>query len=122
MEDATAVYWVASYKGSTIPVFNEAGWNFSFLGVRAKTSTAQVGAYNKTATKTGTCSVSEWVGKPALNQVMCSTPYMPNVAGNTVQYFCLMSAFTAANNLGKLSLSYGNYLHGMEVRCIRKAD
>ena len=122
VEDATAVYWVASYKGSTIPVFNEAGWNFSFLGVRAKTSTAQVGAYNKTATKTGTCSVSEWVGKPALNQVMCSTPYMPNVAGNTVQYFCLMSAFTAANNLGKLSLSYGNYLHGMEVRCIRKAD
>lgn len=120
VEDATAAYWVADYKGSSIPVFNEAGWNFSFLGVRSKTSTAQTGAYNKTATKDGTCSVAEWVGKPALNQVMCSTPYMPNVAGNNVQYFCLMSAFTATNNLGKLSLSYGNYLHGMEVRCIRK--
>ena len=44
---------------------------------------------------------------------------MPNAAGNNVQYFCLMSAFTAANMEGKLSLSYGNYLHGMEVRCIR---
>lgn len=122
VEDATAVYWVAAYKGSNIPTFNDAGWNFSFLGCRSKTSTAQTGAYNKTATKESTCSVSEWVGKPALNQVMCSTPYMPNVAGNNVQYFCLMTAFTAANSLGKISLSYGNYLHGMEVRCIRKAD
>ena len=87
--------------------------------MRSKTSTAQEGAYNKTATKATTCSVAEWVGLPALNQVMCSTPYMPNAAGNNVQYFCLMSAFTAANMEGKLSLSYGNYLHGMEVRCIR---
>ena len=120
--DASAVYWVAAYSGSNIPTFNDAGWNFAFLGVRAKASLSQTGAYNKTATKETTCSVSEWVGKPALNQVMCSTPYMPNTAGNNVQYFCMMSAFTAANPLGKLSLSYGNYLHGMELRCIRKAD
>ena len=53
---------------------------------------------------------------------MCSTPYMPNPAGDNVQYFCMMSTFTAANPLGKLSLSYGNYLYGMELRCIRKAD
>ena len=119
VEDATAVYWDPAYKGAKIPTLNAAGWNWSFLGVRSKTSTAQEGAYNKTATKATTCSVAEWVGLPALNQVMCSTPYMPNAAGNNVQYFCLMSAFTAANMEGKLSLSYGNYLHGMEVRCIR---
>ena len=113
---------MAAYKGSSIPVFNDAGWNFSFLGVRAKTSTTATGAYNKTATKESTCAVAEWIPKPALNQVMCSTPYMPNAAGTNVQYFCMMSSFTATNMLGKLSLSYGNYLHGMEVRCIRKVD
>ncbi|MBR3074576.1 MAG: fibronectin type III domain-containing protein [Bacteroidales bacterium] len=122
VEDASALYWVAADKGSNIPTFNAAGWNFSFLGVRAKNSTTATGAYNKTITKENTCSVSEWVGKPALNEVMCSTPYMPNTAGTTVQYFCLMTTFTSTYMQGRLSLSYANYLYGVEVRCIRKAD
>ena len=53
---------------------------------------------------------------------MCSTPYLPNAAGNTVQYFCMMSTFTAAYPEGKLSLSYASYVNGVEVRCIRKVD
>ena len=33
-----------------------------------------------------------------------------------------MTTFTATYKTGRLSLSYGNYLHGMEVRCVRKPD
>lgn len=122
VEDASAVYWVASHKGSTVKRFNEAGWNFSFLGARNKTSTTQVGAYNVTVTDASKCSVSEWIGKPALNQVMSSTAYKPNATGTSFQYFVMMSTFTSAYPDGRLSLSYGQVLQGVEVRCIRKAE
>ena len=125
VNDNTAVYYDSSLNGggSTVVRFNEAGWNFSFMGCRSKTSTAQVGAYNAAAPIDATkCSVEDWIGLPGLSQVMCSTPYKPNTAGNNTQYFCLMTTFTAAYKTGRLTLSYGNYLHGMEVRCVRKAD
>ncbi|MBQ9462112.1 MAG: fibronectin type III domain-containing protein [Bacteroidales bacterium] len=123
VNDETAVYYDKAAQGSTVVKFNEAGWNFSFLGCRSKTSTAQTGTYNAAAPIDATkCSVEEWYGKPGLSQIMCSTPYMPNVAGNNVQYFCLMTTFTKNYMTGRLNLSYGNYLHGMEVRCIRKAE
>ncbi len=122
LDDPTALYYVTDYKGSTVKKFNEAGWNFSFLGVRGKTSTAQTGAYNKAATDATKCSVPEWIPKSALNQILSSTPYMPNAAGNNVQFFCLMSTFTAAYPDGRLSVSYTNLLQGVEVRCIRKAE
>ena len=122
VEDPTAVYWVPAYKGSTVSRFNEAGWNFSFLGTRVKGTTTGTGSYNKNVTKESTCSVAAWLGKPAYNLVMSSTPYMPSDKGDNVQYFGLTSTFTAANLEGKLSLSYSGYLYGMEVRCIRKAE
>ena len=123
VNDPTALYYDTSISGggSTIKKFNEAGWNFAFLGIRSKTSTSQAGAYNLLITDDTKYTVAEFLGKPSLNQIMTSTPYMPNVAGNNVQYFCLMTTFTKAYQSGRLSLSYGNYLHGMEVRCVRKA-
>ncbi len=122
INDKTALYYDTSISGggSTIKIFNEAGWNFAFLGVRSKTSTSQTGAYNLLITDDTKYTVAEFLGKPSLNQIMTSTPYMPNVAGTNVQYFCLMTTFTKDYRSGRLSLSYGNYLHGMEVRCVRK--
>ena len=120
IDDNTAVYYVTACKGSSVKRFNEAGWNFSFLGARNKTSNTATGAYNTTVTDASKCSVSEWIGKPALNQIMSSTAYKPNVAGTSFQYFCLMSTFTSAYMDGRLSLSYAQYLQGVEVRCIRQ--
>ena len=122
VKDPTAVYYDSSVLngGSSVTVFNKAGWNFAFLGVRAKTSKSQTGSYNLAITDNTKYTNDFYLGLPALNQIMCSTPYMPNVAGNNVQYFCLMTTFTKSYPEGRLSLSYGNYLHGMEVRCVRK--
>lgn len=122
VEDNTALYWVAACKGSSVKVFNEAGWNWSFLGARNKTSNTATGAYNVTVTDASKCNESAWIGKPALNQVMTSTAYKPNAAGTSFQYFALMSTFTSAYKDGRLSLSYAQYLQGVEVRCIRKAE
>lgn len=122
IDDNTALYYVTECKGSSVKRFNEAGWNFSFLGARNKTSNTATGAYNVTVTDASKCSVAEWIGKPALNQVMSSTAYKPNVAGTSFQYFCMMSTFTSAYPDGRLSLSYAQYLQGVEVRCIRKAE
>ena len=77
--------------------------------------------YIKNVTTAATCSVSEWLGKPSMNQILSSTPYMPNAAGNNVQYFCLSSTFTGSYKDGRLNVMYTNYLQGVEVRCVRKA-
>ena len=122
VDDNTAVYYVTACKGSSVKRFNEAGWNFSFLGARNKTSNTATGAYNVTVTDASKCSVAEWIGNPALNQVMSSTAYKPNVAGTSFQYFCMMSTFTSAYMDGRLTLSYAQYLQGVEVRCVRKAE
>jgi len=122
IDDPTAVYYEnIPSGGSTVKRFNAEGWNFSFMGCRAKASTTQAGSYNAAAPIDDTkCSEPSWYGLPGLNQIMTSTPYRPNVAGTNVQFFCLMTTFTDKYKEGRLSLSYGNYLHGMEVRCVRK--
>ena len=120
VDDPSAIYYVAACKGSSVKRFNEAGWNFSFLGARNKTSNTATGAYNVTVTDNTKCSVPEWIGKPALNQIMSSTAYKPNATGTSFQYFCMMSTFTSAYMDGRLSLSYAQYLQGVEVRCIRQ--
>ncbi len=121
-DDPTALYYVTGYKGSSITRFNEVGWNFSFLGARNKTSTTATGSYNVTLIDSSKCNNSDWYGKPALNQIMTSTVYRPNAAGTSFQVFSLMSTFTSAYPEGRLMLSYAQYVQGVELRCIRKAD
>ena len=123
IDDPTALYYEQiNSGGSTVKRFNTEGWNFSFMGCRSKTSTTQTGSYNAAAPIDNTkCSEPSWYGLPGLSQIMTSTPYRPNATGTNVQFFCLMTTFTSTYKEGRLSLSYGNYLHGMEVRCVRKA-
>ena len=123
IDDPTALYYEnIPSGGSTVKRFNTEGWNFSFMGCRSKTSTTQTGSYNAAAPIDNTkCSEPAWYGLPGLNQIMTSTPYRPNVTGTNVQFFCLMTTFTDKYKEGRLSLGSGNYLHGMEVRCVRKA-
>ena len=121
IDDNTAVYYEADFKGSSIARFNAEGWNFSFLGARNKTSTSATGSYNATDVKATFCSVPEWLGKCALNQIMTSSAYQPNATGTSFQIFVLMSTFSASYE-GRLNLSYAQFVQGVEVRCIRKAD
>ncbi|MBO4670483.1 MAG: hypothetical protein J5640_01380 [Bacteroidales bacterium] len=121
-DDASALYYVSGYKGSTVKRFNEVGWNFSFLGARNKTSTTATGAYNVTLIDDTKCNTPEWYGKPALNQIMSSTAYKPNATGTSFQIFALMSTYTSTYPDGRLTLSYAQYVQGVELRCIRKAD
>ena len=121
VNDNSAVYYVKD--GSNVVKFNEAGWNWSFLGARNKTSSTQTGAYNTTIIDASTeCSVSDWYGRPRLTQIMTSTPYKPNSTGTSTRFFVMMSTFTKAYTEGKLSLSYGQVYQGVEVRCVRKAE
>ena len=121
--DNTALYYVAEFEGSSVPRFNEAGWNFSFLAARNKTSNTQTGSYNVAALIDATkCTNPDWYGKPGLNQVMSSTAYKPNTAGTSFTYFVLMSTFSTKYIDGRLNISQAQYLQGVEVRCIRKAD
>ena len=53
---------------------------------------------------------------------MSSTAYKPNAGGTSFQIFALMSTFTSAYKDGRLTISYAQYLQGVEVRCIRKAE
>lgn len=121
--DNTALYYVAEFEGSSVSRFNEAGWNFSFLASRNKASNTQTGSYNVAALIDATkCTNPDWYGKPGLNQVMSSTAYKPNVAGTSFSYFVLMSTFSTKYIDGRLNISQAQYLQGVEVRCIRKAD
>lgn len=121
--DNTALYYVAEFEGSSVPRFNEAGWNFSFLASRNKASNTQTGSYNVAALIDATkCTNPDWYGKPGLNQVMSSTAYKPNTAGTSFTYFVLMSTFSTKYIDGRLNISQAQYLQGVEVRCIRKAD
>jgi len=120
IDDPTACYYVNGYKGSTVTAFNEAGWNFSFLGVRTKATDTATGAYNKNGTGITNYADPRYLGQPAMNCIMTSTAYQPNSAGTNIQFFDLMTTFTDAYPEGRLMLSYAGYKYGMEVRCIRK--
>ena len=124
IDDSSAKYYVTGYQGSNVTAFNKAGWNFSFLGVRTKiktsTGSSNVG-YNKNCTGLTNYADARYMGKPALNNIMTSTPYQTNAAGN-IQFFGVMSSFTDKYPEGRLNLSYVGFLYGMEVRCVRKAE
>ncbi len=121
IDDDTALYYEKAYKGSSVTRFNAEGWNFSFLGARNKTSTTATGAYNTTDINESKCTVPEWYGKCALNQIMTSSAYCPNAAGTSFQIFTLMSTFTSTYPEGRLMLSYAQFVQGVELRCVRKA-
>ena len=121
IDDDTALYYEKAYKGSSVTRFNAEGWNFSFLGARNKTSTTATGAYNTTDINESKCTVPEWYGKCSLNQIMTSSAYCPNAAGTSFQIFTLMSTFTSTYPEGRLTLSYAQFVQGVELRCVRKA-
>ncbi len=112
MVDTAAPYYDAEAKGALIDVLDEAGFNWTFVGVRNKTTLTGKGSY--------LCTVYEdAVG--AMSYVLGSTCYqVKKNADNVVtnyQYYSLMSTYNKSNK--KLSVAYGNVMSGMSVRCVK---
>lgn len=116
--DETAVFYDSEYKAGRIGLFNDGGWNFVMSGARMKSSFTGTGKYQTTVTKASTCSVEEWIGLPALTYIATST-YYKSSEGSNCQFFVGMTSFTTAYPAGKVSLAYGHYETGMQVRCVK---
>jgi len=112
LTDTAAPYFNAEAKGALIDDLDEAGFNWTFVGARNKTTLTGAGSY--------LCTVYEdAVG--ALSYVHGSTCYqVKKNADNVVtnyQYYVLMSTYNKTNK--KLSVAYGNVMAGMSVRCVK---
>ena len=108
-----APYYDAVVNGASIPAMNEAGFNWTFVGARNKTSLTGTGSY----------LVTVFEGEyGALSYLMGSTCYQvkKNSATGEVQnyqYYVIMSTYSNSNN--KLSVAYGGGLCGYSVRCVK---
>lgn len=110
--DTNAPYYDAEAKGAPIDVLDEAGFNWTFVGIRNKATLTAIGAY--------VCTVyEETVG--AMSFVLGSTCYQVKKNSDNVitnyQYYSLMSTVNKTNN--KVSVAYGNAMAGMSVRCVK---
>lgn len=118
-----ALFYDAVYDGGKITTFNENGWNFSFSGWMQKTSITGTGKYSGTWIDSNKSTVEEFHGNPTLNYVMTSTCYKPVTSSTgevtNIQYFSLMSTFTSKYPEGRLTLAYGSFVSGQELRCIK---
>lgn len=120
--DPTAVFYDSDYDGARIKTMNESGFNWDFAGAINRSSIDGAGSYQKTITKSTTCSVEEWIGKNAVTYYMGSTGYTPTgSAGATKnrQFLSLMSTFTSTYMEGRVNIAYSNFLGGYSLRCIR---
>lgn len=113
MTNPDAAYYDATIKGASIPVLNEAGFNWTFVGARNKTSVTAAPSY----------LVTEYNGEyGAMSYVLGSTCYQVKKNSTTgevtnYQYYALMSTYNATNN--KVSVAYGGGLSGYSVRCVK---
>ncbi len=119
---SSAVYFDEAYTGGRLTSMVADGFNWGFMGMVMRTTNTAVGKYQTLITKTTTCSVEDWVGKLASSYIMASTAHTPANTATNLQFFGMMSAFTAAYPEGKITLSYTNYLSGYELRCVRDAE
>lgn len=119
--DESALFYDSDYKAGRIGLFNDGGWNFVMSGARMKSSFSGTGKYQATVTKESTCSVEDWIGLPALTYIATST-YYKSSEGSNCQFFVGMTTFTSTYPAGKVSLAYGHYETGMQVRCVKDSE
>lgn len=110
--DTSAPYYDSSISGASIPVLNEDGFNWTFVGARNKT----------TLTGNGTYLVTNYNGVyGAMSYVLGSTCYQvkKNTSGEVtnIQYYAFMSTYTEKYN--RITVVYGNVMSGCSVRCVK---
>lgn len=119
--DASAAYYDQSYNGAKIAALDADGFGWSFAGALNRTSISGTGSYMKNAVAAGK-GIDEYLGKNGLTYVMGSTGYKyteKDGALSNIQFFGLMSTFTATYTEGRVSVAYTNFKSGFEVRCIK---
>lgn len=112
LTNPNAPYYDADIKGASIDALNADGFNWTFVGIRNKTTLTGAGSYICT-------TYEDAVG--ALSYVLGSTCYQVKKNNDNVitnyQYYSLMSTYNKTNK--KVTVAYGNVLAGMSVRCVK---
>lgn len=111
MINTGACYYDESAKGAKIPVLNEAGFNWTFVGIRNKTSITGAGSYS-IASYNGVYGTMSYL----LGSTFYKDAYKDGVLTN-IQFYGMMSSYNASNE--KVTVGYTNFLSGYSLRCVR---
>ncbi len=110
-----APYYDSEIKGASIAALDEAGWKWTFAGIRNKATTAGNGSYTVT-------SYNDIYG--AMSYLIGSSHYQTKTNDDgslkNVQYYYMMSTYNKTNE--KLTVAYGNFLSGASIRCIKDKE
>ncbi len=112
-----APYYNSSIKGASIAAMKEAGWEWSFAGVRNKTNTAANGSWMVTSRTEDDGSVTYGAVSYLLGSTHHQTTTNDDGSIKNVQYYYMMSTYNNTNE--KLTVAYGNFLSGASVRCVK---
>ncbi len=107
-----APYYDAEIKGAGIAALRDAGWGWTFAGIRNKANTAGKGSYTVTSYE-GVYGALSYV----LGSTFHKTTLNDDGSIKNVQYYYMMSTYNATNE--KITVAYGNFLSGASVRCVK---
>ncbi len=120
--DETALLWDSEANYGSIKKANELGWNFVFSGYRQKNNYSATPQYFKSTIAEKNTNDKSFAGLPSITYCATSTVYKYNETSSTnLQFFGLMTSFTATYLDGRLSLAYVHEECGQQLRCIKNA-
>ena len=105
-------YYDATIKGASLAALKEAGWEWQFAGIRNKINTTATGKYQIT-NYDGIYGVMSYGIGSTMHQVQTND----DGSLKNVQYHYLMPLYNASYE--KLSVSYGGFLYGASLRCVK---
>ena len=105
-------YYDATINGASLAALKEAGWEWQFAGIRTKGNTTATGKYQIT-NYDGIYGVMSYGIGSTMHQVKTND----DGSLNNVQYHYFMPLYNASYE--KLSVSYGGFLYGASLRCVK---
>lgn len=116
LTDPDGAYYDPAVQGASIPVLDEAGFNWYFAGARNQTNVTAKGSY--LVTNLGDVyGAMTYVWGSTLHQIQTD-----NTSGalKNIQFYSFMSTLNASNK--KVTVAYGNFKSGYSVRCIKDLE
>lgn len=126
--DSSALFYDSAYNSGSISNAIDAGFNYTFSGVRMQANFSSTPLYQRTMIQGSNSTKTEWYGETALNYYMTSTCYKPAYSSSTgelsnIQFFGLMSTFTAGGYPeGRITLAAVGVKSGLSVRCVKDSE
>ena len=105
-------YYDATINGASLTALKQAGWEWQFAGIRTKGNTTATGKYQIT-NYDGIYGVMSYGIGSTMHQVQTND----DGSLKNVQYHYLMPLYNASYE--KLSVSYGGFLYGASLRCVK---